>query len=275
MLFAERVPQGMANWLTLSAAMRGAIQDEAAFRRPSDSGELGVVENPDAPGETNAGALAYDPAHLHFLGISMGHILGGVYVALNPQVERSVLHVGGAAFTQMMFRSQPFARYLFLMDISVPDPLDQQKLTAAMAPFFERIDPATYARYVLRDELPSGPPGGREQRRVLMQAVIGDIKVPTFAAAMHARLLGIPLLTPSVREPYGLAPATSPHDGSAFAIFDMGADDAFNAEAVPPEEDLTLVHDLMREQEQAQQQMQDFLTTGTVVNPCGGPCVVD
>ena len=51
----------------------------------------------------------------------MGHILGGTMTALNADVRRTALQVGGAGFSTMMFRARPFTRFLFLMDYSMPD----------------------------------------------------------------------------------------------------------------------------------------------------------
>jgi len=254
--FSDRVVQGMANWLSLTAAIQGSLREQPAFQRTTT--------------QPPATTPLYDVQPIHFLGISQGHILGGVYAALNPQIDRAILHAGGAGWTHIMFRSLPFERFLFLMDLSVPDKLDQQKLVATMAAHFDRIDPATYAHYVLRDELPSGPAGNAGQRRVLIQTGIADTNVPTFTACLHARQLGIPLLTPSPRTVWGLPAMTAPVDGSAAVIFDMGIDDAFAAAAQPPP--LNDVHNGMRLVPEVLDQMDAFLRTGQVINPCAGVC---
>ncbi|MBN2361124.1 MAG: hypothetical protein JXR83_16835 [Deltaproteobacteria bacterium] len=260
--FTDRVAQGMANWLTLTAAIQGLLRDQPAFQRTSTT----------QPPTTTP---LYDAGPVHFLGISQGHILGGIYTSLNSQIDRAILHAGGAGWTHIMFRSLPFERFLFLMDMSIqidgePDQLGHQKLVATMAAHFDRIDPATYARFVLNDELPVGPPGNAGQRRVLLQTGIADTNVPTFTACLHARLIGIPMMLPSPREFWGLSPVTTPIDGSALAIFDTGYDDAFAAEATPPE--LNPVHNSLRVDPEVLEQMDEFLRTGQVVNPCDGVC---
>lgn len=255
--FSDRVVQGMANWLALTAAIQGSLREQPAFQRTTTAQPPATVP-------------LYDLQPIRFLGISQGHILGGVYTALNPQIDRAILHAGGAGWTHIMFRSLPFERFLFLMDMSVPDKLDQQKLVASMAAHFDRIDPATYSRFVLRDELPSGPAGNAGQRRILIQTGIADTNVPTFTACLHARQLGIPLLTPSPRTSWGLPDMAAPVDGSAAVIFDMGVDDAFAAAAQPPP--LNDVHNGMRLVPEVLDQMDTFLRTGQVVNPCDGIC---
>jgi hypothetical protein len=274
MAFGDRLPQAMVNWLTLSAALDGPMQQLPEFQRPTSPDAPGVVEDPDNPGETNAGELVYDPSDTAFVGISMGHILGGVYSALNPKITRTVLHVGGAAFSQIMFRAVPFDRFLALMNFSVPDRLDQQKLSATMARHFDRFDPATYARFVTRDELPSGPPGGHEARRVLVQAGMGDTQVPNFTSYLHARMLGIPLVTPSPETPWGLSTASAPHEGSGLTVFDLGVDTSFYAVAEPADS-ATITHDELRLHDEPLAQIRAFLHEGRIVDPCDGPCVLE
>lgn len=272
--FGERVPQGMVNWLTITEALTNGSLAEAlapdgtpAFKRPTEPGSVGIVGD-------NAGALVWDDARVNFMGISMGHILGGVVAALNPSLERVVLNVGGAAFTTMMWRAIPFERFAFLFEFSLPDPLDQQKLTATMQPLFDRFDPAAYARYVLDDELPSGPTANPSQKRVLLQTAIGDTSVPNVAAYLHARLLGIPLVVPSTQEPWGLERAEAPVDGSGIVTVDFGVDDSFYATPVF-REDQTPAHASAREAPEVQAQIRTFLATGVIEGLCDDACVLE
>ncbi len=277
--FGDRVVQGMANWLTVTEALKGPLLDAtdpngvAAFHRPTEPGMLGVVVDPENASATNAGALVWDVGRVDFMGISQGHILGGVHVALNPDVQRVILNVGGAAFTQMMWRAVPFDRFIFLFDFSLSDPLDQQKLTTTMQQQFDSFDPATYARFVLRDELPVGPSSNPQDRRVLIQTGVGDTQVPNVSSYLHARLLEIPVVAESAVKPWGLQAEAAPIDGSAISIYDVGFDDAFYAVAEPQDEE-TAVHNGVRELPGAQLQMRTFLEDGVVVDPCegGGPC---
>jgi hypothetical protein len=258
----------------LTAALRsGAMADALApdgtpaFKRPTEPGSVGIVGD-------NAGALVWDDARVNWLGISQGHILGGVHVALNPDIERIVLNVGGASFTTMMWRAIPFERFAFLFDFSLSDPLDQQKLTASMQPLFDRFDPAAYARYVLNDELPFGPTANPANKRVLMQTGIGDTSVPNVASFLHARLLGIPLVVPSPREPWGLQQEQAPVDGSGIVVVDFGEDDSFYETPMFRDEQ-TAVHASVREAPEVQAQMRVFLATGVIDGLCDDACVLE
>lgn len=271
--FGERIPQGMVNWLTLTAALDGALADEPGFRRPDDPAAAGVVTDPDQEDVTNAGALLFDAAHIDFLGISQGHILGGVYAALNPRLAHVGLHVGGAGFTHMMLRAMPFEPLFAVLSLSIDDPLEQQKLIATMQRPLDRIDPASYARFLLREPLPLGPAGGEGGRQVLMQTGLGDTSVPNFASFLHARLVGLSAIGPQSVPVYGIEEMTTLDMGSGFASFDLGFDTSFSAKATFPEEN-SPVHVGLRSKPEVLEQLSTFLREGRLVHPCEGPCVL-
>ncbi len=273
LLFTERVPQAMINWLTVIAALKGPFQTLPAFQRPTDPAAPGVQEDPANPGTTNAGALVYDPAHINYLGLSLGHILGGVLCTLSPDIERVVLNVGGAAFGHMMYRSNPFLGFLFVLNFTVPDPFEQQKIAASFQTGLDRIDPARYAPYMLHQDLPLGQSARTDQKRVLVQTGKADTQVPNFASLLHARLLDIPILNPDPVDAWGLEHVDGPVDGSALTVWDMGVDDAFYAEMYP-QDATTKVHDALRLAPEVQAQMGHFFATGEALHPCDGPCVV-
>lgn len=275
--FGERVPQAMMNWLTLTAAIeQGVLNDltftaggvtSKPFRRP--------LSGPGVSGrgkDSNAGDVIFDDTDVGFMGISQGHILGGVMVALNPAVRRGVFEVGGAGFTHMMFRANPFERFLFLLDLTVPDPLDQQKIAAQFQRAFDRFDPASYAPYILDDEVPFGPPNTPRGRRVMLQMGLGDSSVPNLGTTLHARYLGVPYVkATTVDAPFGLDVVAAPHDGSGFVAYDFGVDKDEVLVADFPEENG--VHEGVRRTEPALRQIDAFFHSGVVVAGCDdGPC---
>ncbi len=259
--FTDRVPQGMANWLVLTAAMQGPLRNEAAFQRPASG--PGVSTN--GGGASNALAVLYGPGAANYIGISQGHILGGVMVALNPDISRAVLQMGGAGFTEMMMRARPFETYLTFLEITVKDPLDQQKYIATLQRPFDRIDPASYARWLLSEKLPGNP-----DRRVLFENGLGDVQVPNFASWIHARLVGLPVLTPTVYQPWGLETAASPYAGSALALYDFKLDPEATYRDAQPAADDNPVHEGVRKLEPALLQMDRFYSDGIAENFCSG-----
>jgi hypothetical protein len=254
------------------AVKLGLLDGLPEFQRPALAGEPGAQEG-------NEGEPVIDVAKpMSFIGISQGHVLGGTLSAHNADIERSILLVGGANFSAMMFRAVPFARFLALLDLSLPDALDQQKLHAHMQSQFDRFDPITFAPYVIGARLPdsdglASPDNGADGRQVLEMMGIGDSQVPNLGSALHAQAMGIPLLEPSPVAPlFGTTPQPFPAENGLVA-YDLGISDDFYAEAQPaPEENP--VHNAVRTVPEALEQMATFLNEGVIENFCDGACVV-
>jgi hypothetical protein len=260
--FVERVYQAMANWMVTTRAMRTSFALEPALHRPLVGD--GVIVRPD--GTTNAGGILYDPSHVYYFGASMGHILGSVMSALDPDVERAVLEVGGASWEQMMPRAGPFAALNLLIKSSLSDELATQAFESMLATALDRIDPATYAPYLVGASLPGNP-----DRQVLLQAGIGDAGVPNCATFFQARLLGLSMVQPSPETVYGIPLADASGLSSALTLWDFGISPDVYREPSPPADNP--VHNGLRNVPTAMAQMDAFLqTNGPVIDPCAGPC---
>jgi hypothetical protein len=263
--FVDRVHQAMVNWLVLTAALRGPLQALPALIRGGDGTAEGVVANP-AGGGDNKGSCLYDPSAVSFLGISMGHILGGVQAAVNPDISKAIFNVGGGAFTHMMPRAVPFAPLFAIMASALREPLSTQAYIAMMAASLDRIDPAVYAPFVRERPFPASP----AERQVLMQTGLGDSQVPNIGSFLHARALGLSLTAPSARDVFGLTQAAPETLRSAITLFDFGIDEAPYAKgALAPNK----VHDSVRLDPQALDEMRAFVQSGKIQIDCGGPCV--
>jgi hypothetical protein len=248
MSFADRVHQAMANWMVLTGSL-AALEARPELQRADSTPLLG--------GPANA-----------YIGISQGHILGGTMAALNPTLDRIVLNVGGAGFVGMMMRARPFMDLLNLLAIAVPDPLEQQKLLATYQRLFDRFEPGSYARYLVTETLPGNP-----EKRVLMQAGLGDDEVPNLGTFLHARLAGVPLMQPSPWAPWGIPNAASGAT-TALELYDLKVGDPnvlYRAADFQPEENG--VHNGVRQDPRALEQMKRFWNEGTVQHVCTGPCV--
>lgn len=276
--FGERVPQAMMNWIVLSeliengglddvsASVGGA--DVAVFRRPASGPGTGVEG-----GVNNANAPVVVGGDTAFLGISQGHILGGVQAALNARIRKVILQSGGASFSHMMFRARPFEGFLFFLNLSVPDPLDQQMLAAQLQRGFDRFDPSVYAPYVRDQALDGGPDNGHEGRQILLSTARGDSQVPNLGTFLHARYLKIPFIEPSaIAAPFGLDEQDAPQ-ASGLYVYDMGIDPSFEKDATFPEEND--VHGALRSTTESVAQMRAFLRDGAIIDPCApGGCGV-
>lgn len=255
MTFTERIHQGMANQIALSYAIKSSFTTDKAF--------LATDGKPFHETETAT-------EDLYFYGISQGHILGGTYAALTPNTSRIALGVGGAGFTFMMFRAKPFVEFLGLLKIPFPGALDRQKVIALTQTVFDRIDPITYAPIVSSAPWPDSPP----DRRVLMQLGVGDSQVPNLAAHIHARALGLSLMTPAPRPVPDLPEVTAPFDGSALAEYDFGVQPPLPDRYATPPQDETVSHEAVRRSPHAIAQIDAFFQPeSTVIHDCDGACL--
>lgn len=248
MRFTDRLHQAMASFIVVGALAQGALAAAPELQTPAGP--------------------AYDPGALYFHGNSLGHILGGTYVALSPSIERAALGVGGVNFSFMMFRAQPFNLFLLLMGQVVPSKLDQLRLSFMTQLSFDRIDPLTYAPRLLENTLPGSP----SARRVLLHTGMGDPAVPPLSAHLQARSLGLPTLAPAPRAIWGIQPEAGAIDGSAIAEFDFGIEPEPGYQAIPPVAN-NPVHEGVRRLPAAREQLSRFLRPGGKVEAtCDGVC---
>lgn len=271
--FGERLPQAMGNWMSLTKAIETTFKEEPLFQRPTDASAVGVVQDPEDESQSNAGALLYDDTQMNFMGISQGHILGGVLAALHPSLDRIILHVGAGGLTHIMLRAQPFSPFLFMLEYTVSDLYEQQKLIASFQMQFDRFDPIRYAPYVLGNRLLFGPEQKNTDRRVLMHAAVADTSVPNFGTYLHARAMELPNLNISARAVYGLEQIPTPLEGSGLVVFDYGIDDSFYLYPGPPEAENN-VHNSLRTEPEVIEQIKTFVSEGAITDTCGGDCVI-
>ncbi len=244
--FVDRVSQAMINQLALAEAVHGALKN--------------------LPQVQKNGQSLLDPTRLTYYGISLGHILGATYVALSPRIERAVLNVGGMGFGLILSRANPFGPFLNLLDIATGDAATSLRVTLLLQTTLDRIDPIVLAPHLLADTLPGCP----KTRRILQQDGRSDTHVPNVASHVQARTLGLPLLTPSSREIFGLTGKPAPIEGSALVEFDfhLPAPDVLPV----PVEQTSPVHQAVRALKAARAQMDQFLATGVIQQTCDGVC---
>ncbi len=239
--FTERTVQSLANIGLLRRTIGGAMREVVELRRAGEAAPM------------------FDPDRVAYMGISQGHLLGGIALALDDGFERAVLHVGGGAVSQIMLRSENFATFLALIGSRVPDALDRRRVLATVSPYLERIDPAAFAEG-LRVKRTAADPG----LPLLMQTGLGDTNVPHFAGMHHARSLGLPLAQGGPMPVLGLREADLATVASAYQLFDRGWDPT-SYRACKPAPRTSSIHEALRRDTSAVRQVVTFLTTGALV----------
>jgi alpha-beta hydrolase superfamily lysophospholipase len=167
----------------------------------------GLVAALKACGATNCGALKVDPAHLAYIGISLGGIIGSMTVASVPDFKGAVLNVPGVGLLDILENTANLQIRCGLVDalISVgiivgapfnpgnppTTPPSGTCLTDAwkMQPGYQQfsvvgrwaLDPADGANFTRK----------LAGRRFLIQEVVNDEVVPNIATDREAALVGL------------------------------------------------------------------------------------
>lgn len=196
---------------------------------------------------------------LRWYGISLGGIAGAVFLAHDPPVDHAVLHVGGAAWSTMLERSDTWSLFEPRFTAAVPSAGDRQRLIALSQLFWDPVDPATYAPRLTG-------------RSLLFQEALGDERVRNQTTELLLRSVNPVVLDPAPVVPLGFAARSEP-SLPALVIQDPEVDLPVDENRPPPE---TGAHEAPRRWATHRAQVRAFLDAaepGTVLHPCGEePC---
>jgi hypothetical protein len=245
--FGQRMIQGMVNQFTLVQLVRGKLSTEL------------LVDDQDQP--------LVDTSKIYFYGISQGHILGSTFMAYDPVIEKAVLAVGGANWTLLFERSTHWATYGLIIRGAYPGPLNMIMVESLLQFGMDYIDPIHLAHRFYDDPIPGTP-----QKQLLLHEATGDTQVTNLATELQARTLGLPVLGPAVRVPFGFTEATGPLT-DALVIYDE------KPTPLPHESNLLNeasndTHGNLRKRQAVVDQIRTFYATGEIVHTCGDgqPC---
>lgn len=137
-----------------------------------------------------------DPSVRHYHGISQGGIMGAVYAAISPHIERAALGVMGQPYSLLLFRSVDFTPFFGFMQIRISDPRGWQMGISLAQMLWDRVEPNGYTVHLR--------PGQRLRpdvtvKNVLMRGALGDHQVNQLGAHIMARALGAKALDTGVR----------------------------------------------------------------------------
>jgi hypothetical protein len=205
------------------------------------------------------GGLA-DRERIYWYGISLGSIEGSVTFALQDQLSYGLLHVGGAAWSTMLERSSDWSVFEPLVQNSIPDPYDRQRLYAASQLFWDPVDPASYVADL-------------QGKHLLWQASIHDEQVPNISTELLMRSVGVSLGTPAVTAPVGIETVALPATAPLWVQYDPESPaPPMNNRPAP----VSGAHTIPRTWAECQEQVAVFFEAGaegTVIAPCGDqPC---
>jgi alpha-beta hydrolase superfamily lysophospholipase len=162
----------------------------------------GLVAALKACGTTNCGALKVDSAHLSYMGISLGGIVGSTAVASVPDFKSAVLNVPGVGLIDILENTASLTIRCSLVDalISVGvvtgTPFNPSTMTGTCTTDAWKAQPG-YQQFSVIGRWVLDPGDGANftrklaTRKILLQEVVNDQVVPNIATEREAALLGL------------------------------------------------------------------------------------
>ncbi|MGB8223921.1 MAG: hypothetical protein WCF10_15140 [Polyangiales bacterium] len=233
----DRLHQGFVNYLLLTRMMKTSF----------------------AADETYGPYINGDKAY--YYGNSQGGIMGSVFMALSPDVERGALGVMGQPYSLLLFRSVDFNTFLEAIKLHYKDYREQQLIIALAQMLWDRVEPTGYTHHIRENTFPN-----TNAKEVLTRVAVGDHQVSTLGGHVMARTLKAPMLDQGIREVWGIPTVTSTVGGSFYAEYDFGL----------PGEPLCDVpmslcgdpHTDVSPRTSAREQLDEFFRLGTGTNHC-------
>ncbi len=258
---AMNILDDMGTMKTLVGRLQQAQMNFLALIRLA---KAGLVNEPQLQRD---GKPMIDPTRLYYAGFSNGAIQGGTLMALTPDIQRAALHVGGGGWTLLMSRSAVFDVFVQVLSESIASPIERQLYLAMLQPFFDQIDPITFAPYLKNEPQKLGVPA----KTIMYHEAIGDALVNNLTTRLLMRTMQIPSLVSAFEPVYGLPQETGPLVGWGYLQFGP------RPSPFPPDANIPApvnsVHFDIRDRENVIQTLVDFLKEGgQIVSPCEGPC---
>jgi len=192
---SEKLAQSVVDFMALESVARGPMAASPQFQFN--------------------GKAVIDPSNTFYIGGSLGGIMGNVIMAYDPNLTRGVLAVPGGTWSLLLERSNAWSLLKSVVQGSYRDPEVYQLNVALFGMAFEPYDPITTAAHVIKDPLFGNP-----AKNILMWYSIGDCLVSNVTTEMVARTMGIDMLGPSAKAPWGLTIKSGAQDNGIVVFND-------------------------------------------------------
>merc|ERR1719474_110188 len=137
-----------------------------------------------------------DPApQAHYWGISLGGIMGSVFMSLSTNITHGVCNAPGFPFELILPRSSDFESFRQVLVQRYQNNLDIVLIYAFAQMVFTPITPSGYLHHMARDPLPGTP-----KHSVLIQYGLGDWEVSWLGAQQMGRSLDAVMYESNVAE---------------------------------------------------------------------------
>ncbi|MEO8702843.1 MAG: hypothetical protein ABI867_22555 [Kofleriaceae bacterium] len=238
----EKLAQSVVDFMALESITRGPMATSTDFQFN--------------------GQPVIDPAKTFYVGGSLGGIMGNTFMAYDPNITRAVLAVPGGNWSMLLERSTAWALLLGAAQGAYEDPsVYELNLSMLLGMGFEVIDPISTAAHVIKDPLFGNP-----TKNILMWYSIGDCLVTNIATEMVAREMGIQIIGPSVKAPWGLEPVAGPLVNGVTVYNDHPTPLPLDTNIPPIEDNGT--HSGINKKPSALRQVEQFLLQNQAVDEC-------
>jgi hypothetical protein len=252
----DNLIQGFANKYALQHFVKTWMMsmEWTSFTR---DGDISLVAAPTYEGK---------PPIQVFYGASLGGILGAAYGGLSGAtslIDRVVLGVPGTPLAMIMSRSVEFDLFYQLARINIYTGRHVRIFLSLMQMGLDSVEGSGVLALPVREPYP----------RMLLQAGLGDVSVPSPAAEALARALNASVLSNNPVPVYGVPIVEMGSNGSYATLTELMYDKEFASlpvDNVPAENNG--VHLCVRTDSSMTMQMTEFINTGHVMNPCENDC---
>jgi hypothetical protein len=238
----EKLMQSVVNFMALHRVARTALLNDDLFKV--------------------GGKVVIDPTQIWYFGASLGGIMGGALMSYDPAIERGVLGVPGCNWTMCFERSFAWPPLRVALQGAYEGFVKDQEVIALLGMAFDRIDPVTTAAGLV-----TAPVTGVPAKKILVYATRADSLVTNLATDMLVRTMGIPVMTPSVYEPFGSPLTAMPESQSAMVWFDEKPTPAPSPHNLAPDDD-NGTHGGVHDRDAVLLMIEQFLRGGPIENPC-------
>jgi hypothetical protein len=237
----EKLAQSVIDFISIENAIRGPMHDDPQFEY--------------------MGVPVVDPTRVFYFGASLGGIMGTVFMSYDPTILRGALGVPGGPWSMLVERSNAWNALQGPAHAAYRDESYYEILVSLLSMAFEPYDPITSAPHVINDPLPDTP-----VKQIMMYETLGDCLVTNVSSETLARTMGLPLVMPSLKEPYGLTPAAGAGT-SGFSIYDEHPTPLPSQFNTPPADD-NGTHGGVHKRPAVLREIEDFLYNGVVSDQC-------
>jgi pimeloyl-ACP methyl ester carboxylesterase len=209
----DRLRQGQLHALLLARMLKqGHFNQDPTFRANGH----GVID-------------ALGPAY--YFGASLGGIMGTMFAALTPDIQKLNVDVPAINFSLLLQRATPFIQFQLLTNLVNGDPMEQLIGFGLNHELWVRGEPAGYANHITGRTLRPLP--GASPKQMLVTVAWLDQQVSNLGSLLLGRTLRLGTLEGSLlRGLPGLPDTTGPQE-SGWILYDTGSFDPANAAHTP------------------------------------------